>query len=156
MICGAERFRKDLWEGCCVTDDGTTDRGPHHGAAGTGRVRGGRAGWRRVASLGTWLSALVIVAVAVASIVAGHGVFALGVGIMLLIYAALLGLVGWAAHRGAPWSDGLLIASSLLHIAVVVTMLRSGAPVWFLALLLVAVAVLVAAVMLVLGRRTAA
>jgi hypothetical protein len=109
--------------------------------------------WVRIASLGTWLSALVIAAVAVASMIGGHGVFALGVGVMLLIYAALLGLVGWAAHRGVSWSDGLLIASSVLHIAVVVSLLRSGAPIWFLALLLIAAAVLVSAVVLTLGRR---
>jgi len=114
-----------------------------------------RAGWRWLASSATWLSALVIAGVAVGSVAGGHGRFALGVAAMLVVYAVLLGLIGWAAHRARSWADGLLIGSALLHIAVLVSLLGSGAPRWFWSILLIPGAVLVAAVMLSLGRRRA-
>ncbi len=121
----------------------------------TGEKRRARPVWVLVASLGTWLSALVIAGVGVASIVIGGGLFAAGVGAMLLIYAVLLGLVGWAAHHGTSWADGLLVASSLLHLIVVISLLSSGSPPWFLIFALRAAVVLVAAFMPATRRWTA-
>lgn len=110
-------------------------------------------GWGLLAALGSWLSALVIAGVAVAVMIIGHALFSAGVGVMLLVYAGILGLIGWAAARGVGWADGLLIASSLVHIAVVVTLVRSGAPAWFLVFLVLGAVVLLAAVMLAVGHR---
>ncbi|EFS75363.1 hypothetical protein HMPREF9622_00229 [Cutibacterium modestum HL037PA3] len=76
--------------------------------------------------------ALVVVAARV--IASGRDAFGAGVGAMLLIYAGLVALVGWLAIKGRSSAQGLLVASGLLHLVVLVSMQRSGGPVWFWAL----------------------
>lgn len=106
-----------------------------------------RPAWVLVAGLATWLSALAVGAVGVASIAVGHGAFAAGVGAMLLIYAVLVAVVGWLVVRGVSWADGLLVASGILHLVIVISLVSSGGPAWILVFAAVAVLAVVAAMM---------
>ncbi|AOH45036.1 hypothetical protein E5345_03875 [Propionibacterium sp. NM47_B9-13] len=87
-----------------------------------------------VAAGGTWISSMALVVVAARVIASGRDAFGAGVGAMLLIYAGLVALVGWLAIKGRSSAQGLLVASGLLHLVVLVSMQRSGGPVWFWAL----------------------
>ena len=87
-----------------------------------------------VAAGGTWISSMALVVVAARVIASGRDAFGAGVGAMLLIYAGLVALVGWLAIKGRSSAQGLLVASRLLHLVVLVSMQRSGGPVWFWAL----------------------
>ena len=87
-----------------------------------------------VAAGGTWISSMALVVVAARVIASGRDAFGTGVGAMLLIYAGLVALVGWLAIKGRSSAQGLLVASGLLHLVVLVSMQRSGGPVWFWAL----------------------
>lgn len=103
--------------------------------------------WILVAALATWLSALAVAAVAVVSMAVGRGTFALGVGAMLLVYAALVAVIGWLLVRRVSWADGLLVASGVLHLVVVISLVSSGGPAWILAFAAVAVLAVVAAML---------
>lgn len=100
-----------------------------------------------VAVAGTWISAVILVVVGVGVIATGHSVFGTGVGAMLVCYALLVGLVGWAALRARGMAEGMLVASGLLHTVVLVSLQRAGGPEWFWALAVIPVAVVVAALL---------
>ena len=78
-----------------------------------------------------WLVALVIAAIGIGSIAELHGRCSVGVGVMLLAYAALLGWVGYSAWRRRFYSRGMLVGTGLLHLAVAVSSMSAGnLPVW--------------------------
>lgn len=106
-----------------------------------------RPTWVLVAGFATWLSALAVGVVGVVSIAVGHGAFAVGVGAMLLIYATLVAVVGWLVVRGVSWAEGLLVASGILHLVVVISLVSSGGPAWILVFAGVAVLAVVAAML---------
>jgi hypothetical protein len=70
-----------------------------------------------------------------------HGRFSAGVGIMLVLYGALLGWIGYAAWRQKYYVRGALLASALLNLAVAVSSLSSNVPLWGVITLLSAVIV---------------
>ena len=94
-------------------------------------LRGGIPVSVLVAVVATWICAIALLVVAIAVMVSGRDVFSAGVGAMLIIYAALVVLVGWMAVKGRPPAQGLMVASGLLHVVVLVSLQRSGGPVWF-------------------------
>ncbi|HOB05879.1 MAG TPA: hypothetical protein PKM36_11485 [Propionibacteriaceae bacterium] len=78
-----------------------------------------------------WLVALVIAVIGIGSIAQLHGRFSVGVGVMLLAYAALLGWVGSSAWRRRFYSRGMLVGTGLLHLAVALSSISAGnVPVW--------------------------
>lgn len=91
-----------------------------------------------LAAWSTWLSAMVLAGVGVGSIVAGHGRFSIGVGTMLIGYALIVALLGRWLLRRVSWADGPLVASGILHLIVVISLVGSGAPVWILSLAVLA------------------
>ncbi|MEE8868575.1 MAG: hypothetical protein SOH99_04220 [Acidipropionibacterium acidipropionici] len=105
-----------------------------------------------LAAWSTWLSALALAGVGVGSIVVGHGRFSIGVGAMLIGYALFVALIGRWLVRRASWADGPLVASGILHLVVVVSLVRSGAPAWFLVLAALA-GVAVVSALLPVSRR---
>lgn len=66
---------------------------------------------------------------------------------MLIIYAALVVLVGWMAVKGRPSAQGLMVASGLLHVVVLVSLQRSGGPVWFWILAVIPAAAVMASLL---------
>ncbi|MSS45401.1 hypothetical protein FYJ43_04970 [Cutibacterium sp. WCA-380-WT-3A] len=100
-----------------------------------------------VAVGGTWMSSAALLCVAIRVIASGRDTFSAGVGAMLIIYAGLVGLVGWLAVKGQSVAQGLLVASGLLHLVVLVSMQRSGGPVWFWGLAILPAVVTVASVL---------
>lgn len=64
----------------------------------------------------TALTALAVVVIGIASILARPGeVFSLGVGLMLVLYGAIMFGIAWAAFRRHSWAWGLLVAAALLN-----------------------------------------
>ncbi|MBI4899393.1 MAG: hypothetical protein HY829_02830 [Actinobacteria bacterium] len=92
-----------------------------------------------VAAILTGLFALVVVGVAVGSAVQPHGQFSLGVGVMLLLYGALLGWVAWTTWRQRFYLRGALVGSALLNLAVAVSSLASNVALWSVVAVLSAV-----------------
>lgn len=83
-----------------------------------------------VACWSVWVQAGVIAAVAVASALRDHGRFSTGISVMLGVYALLVVGVGVAAMARRRLGQGLLVGSGLLHVLVVVSLVRDGAPWW--------------------------
>ncbi|WCC80940.1 hypothetical protein O6R08_05715 [Cutibacterium equinum] len=100
-----------------------------------------------VAVVATWISAVTLAVVAVAVMVSGRNVFGAGVGAMLVIYAVLVALVGWLAIKGRSSAQGLMVASGLLHVIVLVSLQRSGGPAWFWAMVVIPATVVVASLL---------
>lgn len=92
----------------------------------------------------TGLFALVMIALGVASALQFHGRFSAGVGIMLVMYGALLGWIAYAAWRQKFYVRGALVASALLNLGVAVSSLSSNVPLWSLITVLSAVIVVCA------------
>ena len=107
-------------------------------------LRGGIPVSVLVAVVATWICAIALLVVAIAVMVSGRDVFSAGVGAMLIIYAALVVLVGWMAVKGRPPAQGLMVASGLLHVVVLVSLQRSGGPVWFWILAVIPAAAVIA------------
>jgi hypothetical protein len=78
----------------------------------------------------TGLFALVTIVLGVGSVLQFHGRFSAGVGIMLLMYGALLGWIAYAAWRQRFYIRGALLASALLNLGVAVSSLSSNVPLW--------------------------
>ena len=97
-----------------------------------------------VATAGTWISSVALLVVAIRVIVSGRNMFGAGVGAMLIIYAGLVALVGWLAVKGRPSAQGLLVASGLLHLVVLVSMQRSDGPAWFWGVAIIPATVVIA------------
>lgn len=94
-----------------------------------------------VAASLTGLFALVTVALGIGSALQFHGRFSAGVGIMLLLYGALLGWIAWSAWRQRFYIRGALVASALLNLGVAVSSLSSNVPLWGVVTVLSAVIV---------------
>jgi hypothetical protein len=94
-----------------------------------------------VAAALTGLFALVTIVLGVGSALQFHGRFSAGVGIMLVLYGALLGWIAYAAWRQKYYVRGALLASALLNLAVAVSSLSSNVPLWGVITLLSAVIV---------------
>ncbi|WP_022910394.1 hypothetical protein [Aestuariimicrobium kwangyangense] len=82
---------------------------------------------------GAAAAALVVLGVVVAA--QRHGIFSVGVGVMLLLYGLLVGAVAWWARRGRLWTTGPMVAAALLHLLVVVA-IAPDANAWWWALVL--------------------
>ncbi len=83
-----------------------------------------------VAAVLTGVFALVVVALGIGSSVQSHGRFSIGVGIMLLLYGALLGWIAWTTWRQRFYIRGALVGSALLDLAVAVSSLSSNVALW--------------------------
>ena len=92
----------------------------------------------------TGLFALVAIALGVGSALQFHGRFSAGVGIMLVMYGALLGWIAYAAWRQRFYIRGALLASALLNLGVAVSSLSSNVPLWSLVTVISAVIVVCA------------
>ncbi|MDO4412049.1 hypothetical protein [Cutibacterium sp.] len=100
-----------------------------------------------VGAVATWGSTVALLSVAIAVMVSGHSIFSAGVAAMLVIYAILVALVGWLAIKGRSSAQGLMVASGLLHVIVLVSLQRSGGPAWFWVLAVIPAAAVVAALL---------
>jgi hypothetical protein len=83
-----------------------------------------------VAAILTGVFALVVVGLGIGSAVQSHGRFSIGVGVMLVLYAALLGWIAIAAWRQRFYIRGALVGSALLNLAVALSSLSSNIPLW--------------------------
>lgn len=92
----------------------------------------------------TGLFGLVAIALGVGSALQFHGRFSAGVGIMLVMYGALLAWIAYAAWRQKFYVRGALLASALLNLGVAVSSLSSNVPLWGLITVLSAVIVVCA------------
>jgi hypothetical protein len=92
-----------------------------------------------VAAVLTGLFAVAVVGVAIGSAVQPHGQFSLGVGVMLLLYGALLGWVAWTTWRQRFYLRGALVGSALLNLAVAVSSFASNVALWSVVAVLSAV-----------------
>lgn len=72
--------------------------------------------WLAAAAASTVVLALVFVVLAVASMTSGHGQFSIQVALMLVVWAALVGMAGWGMWALKPWSRGAVVAAGLLHL----------------------------------------
>lgn len=70
-----------------------------------------------IAVTGTALSCLALVGMGVASIVSRWATFGWGIGIVLIIYGALVGAGAWLGARRVPLARGMMVAPALLHLA---------------------------------------
>ncbi len=78
----------------------------------------------------TGLFSLVTIVLGIGSALQFHGRFSAGVGIMLLLYGAMLGWIAYAAWRQKFYIRGALLASALLNLGVAVSSLASNVPLW--------------------------
>jgi hypothetical protein len=92
-----------------------------------------------VAAALTGLFALVVVGVAIGAAVQAHGRFSIGVGIMLLLYGALLSWIAVTTWRQRFYIRGALVGSALLNLAVAVSSLSSNIALWSIVAVLSAV-----------------
>jgi hypothetical protein len=83
-----------------------------------------------VAAALTGLFALVAIGLGIGSSVQSHGQFSIGVGVMLLLYGALLGWIAVTTWRQRFYIRGALVGSALLNLAVAVSSLSSNIPLW--------------------------
>ncbi|SDL67003.1 hypothetical protein [Tessaracoccus oleiagri] len=63
----------------------------------------------------TGLMGLAAVVAGFAAIASQFSRFGLGVGVMLIVYGAMMLAVTWAAYRRFAWAWGLLVATALLN-----------------------------------------
>ena len=85
-----------------------------------------------VATAGSLLVGLALIALAAASLSAGHGNFSGGVGIALIVYG--LGMAGsaFALWRGSIFGRGPVVAMALLNLVAGYTFTASAPWVWLL------------------------
>lgn len=105
-----------------------------------------RHGWlaARSAALLTALSGVAFVAVGAVAFAQGHGRFSWGVGSVLVVYGLLVMLLAILLWRRVALAQGLVIASSLLHIGVLWSV-ASGEWAWLVrGLILIPLAAVVA------------
>lgn len=79
-----------------------------------------------IAVLGTGLAAAALLGIAIASIAARFATFGVGIGIVLLIYGALVGLGAWLGYARVGIARGLMVAPALLHLAVCWSLATAG------------------------------
>ena len=92
-----------------------------------------------VAAILTGVFALVVIGLGIGSAVQSHGQFSIGVGVMLLLYGALLGWIAITTWRQRFYIRGALVGSALLNLAVAVSSLSSNIPLWSVVAVLSAV-----------------
>ena len=83
-----------------------------------------------IAAALTGLFALVAIGLGIGSSVQAHGQFSIGVGIMLLLYGALLGWIAVTTWRQRFYIRGALVGSALLNLAVAVSSWGSNVALW--------------------------
>jgi hypothetical protein len=83
-----------------------------------------------IAAALTGLFALVVIGLGIGSSVQAHGQFSIGVGIMLLLYGALLGWIAVTTWRQRFYIRGALVGSALLNLAVAVSSWASNVALW--------------------------
>jgi len=111
--------------------------------AGVSRATLERPAGLLVAVAGSGLVGLAILALAIASLAAGHGEFSGAVGIALVVYGLLILAATWALWRGSLFGRGPVIATALLNL-IAAASFTPGAP-WAWLVVLVAAATVVAA-----------
>ena len=92
-----------------------------------------------VAAVLTGVFAVVVIGLGIGSSVQSHGRFSIGVGVMLLLYGALLGWIAFTTWRQRFYIRGALVGSALLNLAVAVSSLSSNVAVWSVVAVLSAV-----------------
>ncbi|HEY3338352.1 MAG TPA: hypothetical protein VGK18_07600 [Propionicimonas sp.] len=85
-----------------------------------------------VAATGSLLVGLALIALAVASLAAGHGGFSGGVGIALIVYGVAMGAGAFALWKGSVLGRGPVIAMALLNLVAGYTFTASAPWVWLL------------------------
>ena len=103
----------------------------------------------------TAVAGFAVLGVAVATLVANHQLFGIGIAVILALYGASLVAFAWFTAKGHSWSLGLIVASSLLHLMVVYSLLTSADRAQFVGTIIVAPFVLVTVVTSIwaVGRR---
>lgn len=76
--------------------------------------------------VGAAISALALIAIGIASIVARGAVFGLGVGIMLIVYGLLVGAGAWLGWARSGLARGVIVAPALLHLATAISLAGGG------------------------------
>jgi hypothetical protein len=92
-----------------------------------------------VAAVLTGVFALVVIGLGIGSSVQSHGQFSIGVGVMLLLYGALLGWIAFTTWRQRFYIRGALVGSALLNLAVALSSLSSNVALWSVVAVLSAV-----------------
>ena len=96
-----------------------------------------------VAAAGSLAVGLALIALAAASLAAGHGSFSGGVGIALVLYGLAMAGGAFALWRGSIFGRGPVVAMALLNVVAGYTF--TGAAPWVWLLVAVSAATLVAA-----------
>lgn len=102
----------------------------------------------------TALTGFGVLGVAVGTLVANHAFFGIGVAAVLALYGAGLFSFAWFTAKGHGWALGLIVASSLLHLMVIYSLLTSDDRAQVVGTLIVAPIILATAVtsILAVGR----
>lgn len=95
----------------------------------------------------TAVAAAAFAVVGIVSILTRPSEFSLGVGAMLVIYAALVGAVAWLCWRRVSLASGTVVAAGLLHTLVLGSFVTSGHTPWLALLLPIPIATVVAGVL---------
>ena len=85
-----------------------------------------------VAAAGSLVVGLALIALAAASLAAGHGGFSGGVGIALILYGLAMAAGAFALWRGSILGRGPVIATALLNLAAGYTFTGTAPWVWLL------------------------
>ena len=113
--------------------------------------RTGRSGPLLVAVAITAVTSLVLAGLGFSALLQQHGRFSVGVGVALLLYGLMVGLVAWLGWRKQPLAYGPLVALSVLH-GMVIASTANGSSVWWLWLGLIPVAAAVVCLLLPVVR----
>lgn len=98
-------------------------------------VESSRRGSRRpvsvvVASIGTVLMALLLIALGAGSLTSGHGGFSGAVGMFLGAYGLLIAAAGWGLWRGSMLARGPVLATGVINLIVAISMAGSAPEAW--------------------------
>lgn len=85
-----------------------------------------------VAATGSLLVGIALIALAAASLAAGHGSFSGGVGIALIVYGFAMAGGAFALWKGSIFGRGPVIAMALLNLVAGYTNTQSAPWVWLL------------------------
>ena len=103
-----------------------------------------------IAVIGSALSAVGLVGIAVAVLATRMAIFSAGIAVVLLVYGALVGLGAWLGWRRQPLARGLIVAPALLHLATAVSLAQGSDPLqrgWAIAAAVAFAGIVVAAVL---------
>lgn len=103
----------------------------------------------------TALTGLAVLGVAAGAAITSGRLFGYGVALMLMVYGLGLLAFSWFTAKGHAWALGLIVASSLLHLMVVYSLLTSEDSTQVVGTLIAAPFILAAAVtsILAVGRQ---